>query len=180
MSILVTGGAGYIGTHTLVELLNGGYEVVVMDNFSNSSPKAIKAVEELTGKKIVCYEADINSREDLERIFSEHPDIKVIYAPNQPGTVGACEAIDELGRADDITLVGFDYFDGADAYIQSGVLDAVIAQNPYNMGYLGVRYAKRLLDGDTIAASVDTGATLITADNLQDADIRWLIDPTGK
>ena len=69
MSILITGGAGYIGTHTLVELLNGGYEVVVMDNFSNSSPKAIRAVEELTGKKIRFYEADINSREDLEKIF---------------------------------------------------------------------------------------------------------------
>ena len=114
------------------------------------------------------------------QLLSEHPDLKVIYATNQPGTVGACQAIDELGRADDITLVGFDYFDGADAYIQSGVLDAVIAQNPYNMGYLGVRYAKRLIDGETIAASVDTGATLITADNLQDADIRWLVDPTGK
>ena len=76
MSILVTGGAGYIGTHTLVELLNGGYEVVVMDNFSNSSPKAIKAVEELTGKSIKCYEADINSREDLEKIFSENPGIR--------------------------------------------------------------------------------------------------------
>ena len=55
MSILVTGGAGYIGTHTLVELLNGGYDVVVMDNFSNSSPKAIAAVEKLTGKKIRLY-----------------------------------------------------------------------------------------------------------------------------
>ena len=52
MSILVTGGAGYIGTHTLVELLNGGYDVVVMDNYTNSSPKAIQAVEELTGKKM--------------------------------------------------------------------------------------------------------------------------------
>ena len=51
MSILVTGGAGYIGTHTLTELLNGGYEVVVMDNFSNSSSKAIRAVEELPEKR---------------------------------------------------------------------------------------------------------------------------------
>ncbi len=76
MSILVTGGAGYIGTHTLVELLNGGYDVVVMDNFSNSSPKAIAAVEKLTGKKIRLYEADINNREDLEKIMSENPDIK--------------------------------------------------------------------------------------------------------
>ena len=78
MSILVTGGAGYIGTHTLVELLNNGYEVVVMDNFSNSSPKAIAAVEEMTGKKIRFYKADISSKEDLEKIFCENPDIREV------------------------------------------------------------------------------------------------------
>ncbi|MBO6112476.1 MAG: UDP-glucose 4-epimerase GalE [Lachnospiraceae bacterium] len=78
MSILVTGGAGYIGTHTLVELLENGYEVVVMDNLSNSSPKAIDAVEGITGKKIKFYEADISSRDDLERIFTENPDIKEV------------------------------------------------------------------------------------------------------
>ena len=79
MSILVTGGAGYIGTHTLVELLENGYETVVMDNYSNSSPKSLAAVEELTGKKIKSYEADISSREDLERIFTENPDIKEYF-----------------------------------------------------------------------------------------------------
>ncbi len=78
MSILVTGGAGYIGTHTLVELLENDYDVVVMDNFSNSSPKAIAAVEEMTGKKIPFYQADISSREDLEKIFAEHPDIREV------------------------------------------------------------------------------------------------------
>ena len=78
MSILVTGGAGYIGTHTLVELLSNDYEVVVMDNFSNSSPKAIAVVEEMTGKKIRFYQADISSRADLEKIFDENPDIKEV------------------------------------------------------------------------------------------------------
>ncbi len=78
MSILVTGGAGYIGTHTLAELLENGYDVVVMDNFSNSSPKAIAAVEEMTGKKIPFYRADISSREDLEKIFTENPGIREV------------------------------------------------------------------------------------------------------
>ncbi len=72
MAILLTGGAGFIGTHTLVELLNSGYEAVVMDNYSNSSPKALERVEEITGKKFRSYEADISNREDLERIFSEN------------------------------------------------------------------------------------------------------------
>ena len=59
MKILVTGGAGYIGTHTCVELLEKGYEVVVIDNFCNSSPKAIDRVQQITGKKVVCYNGDV-------------------------------------------------------------------------------------------------------------------------
>ena len=75
MSILVTGGAGYIGSHTLVELLNAGYDVVVMDNLSNSSVKSLERVEELTGKKIRFYEADIKDRDSLEKIFEAEKDI---------------------------------------------------------------------------------------------------------
>ena len=56
-TILVTGGAGYIGTHTDVELLNKGYDVVCVDNYSNSSPKALDRVEEITGKTVKRYEA---------------------------------------------------------------------------------------------------------------------------
>ena len=78
MSILLTGGAGFIGSHTLLELLNGGYDAIVMDNYSNSSPEALKRVEELTGKKVKSYNADINSREDLEKIFSENDIQEVI------------------------------------------------------------------------------------------------------
>ncbi|NBH83202.1 UDP-glucose 4-epimerase GalE [bacterium C-53] len=75
MSILVTGGAGYIGSHTLVELLNAGYDVVVMDNLCNSSMKSLERVEKLTGKKIKFYKADIRDREALEKIFEEEKDI---------------------------------------------------------------------------------------------------------
>ncbi len=72
MKILVTGGAGYIGSHTCVELLQSGHEVVVVDNFDNSSPESIRRVEKITGKKIALYEADIRDRAAMEKIFSEH------------------------------------------------------------------------------------------------------------
>ena len=72
MKILVTGGAGYIGSHTLVELLQKGYETVVIDNFSNSSPKSIQRVEQITGKKVTLYEGDVRDKKVLEQIFAEH------------------------------------------------------------------------------------------------------------
>jgi UDP-glucose 4-epimerase len=69
MAILVTGGAGFIGSHTVVELQQAGYDVVVMDNLSNSSEKSLNRVEEITGKAVKFYKADILDKEALERIF---------------------------------------------------------------------------------------------------------------
>ena len=71
MAILVTGGAGYIGSHTVVELQNAGYDVVVVDNLSNSSEKSLQRVEKITGKPVTFYEADILDREALNDIFDK-------------------------------------------------------------------------------------------------------------
>lgn len=79
MAILVTGGAGYIGSHTCVELLNAGYDVVVADNLSNSCKEALDRVEEITGKKVTFYEVDILDREGLCRIFETEKIESVIH-----------------------------------------------------------------------------------------------------
>ena len=72
MTILVTGGAGYIGSHTCVELLQAGHSVVVVDNLSNSSPKAVERVEQIAGKKVRFYEQDVRDAAALERVFREN------------------------------------------------------------------------------------------------------------
>ena len=71
MAILVTGGAGYIGSHTVVELQNAGYEVVVVDNLYNSCEVALERVQEITGKTLKFYKGDLLNREDLEEIFEK-------------------------------------------------------------------------------------------------------------
>ena len=78
-TILLAGGAGYIGSHTAVELLNAGYEVVVADNFSNSSPEAIRRVEKITGKTVKLYELDIKDNAKLFEVFKENRIDAVIH-----------------------------------------------------------------------------------------------------
>lgn len=79
MAILVTGGAGYIGSHTCVELLNDGYEVVVVDNLSNSSEKSLDRVKKITGKSLTFYEADLLDRDAIEAIFQKEKIDSVIH-----------------------------------------------------------------------------------------------------
>ncbi len=79
MSILVTGGAGYIGSHTVVELQNSGYDVVVCDNLSNSSEKSLERVEQITGKKVKFYLADILDRDAMVNIFTNEKIELVIH-----------------------------------------------------------------------------------------------------
>lgn len=115
MEILVTGGAGYIGSHTCVELLNSGYEVIILDNLSNSSQEAIIRVEEITGKSITFYQGDIRDREVLKTLIKQH-DIQAVihfaglkavgescamplsyYDNNVGGTVILCQELEQAG-----------------------------------------------------------------------------------
>lgn len=120
MTVLVTGGAGYIGSHTLVELLADGQQVVVLDNLSNASPESLKRVERITGRAVTFIEGDILDRECLRRLFAQYPIESVIhfaglkavgesaripltyYQNNIAGTLILCE---EMARAGVFRLV---------------------------------------------------------------------------
>lgn len=81
MNVLLAGGAGYIGSHTAVELLNAGYQVVIVDDYSNSSPEAVHRIEKITGKRVISYEADVKNKEKMHYIFSEnHIDCVIHFA----------------------------------------------------------------------------------------------------
>jgi UDP-glucose 4-epimerase len=115
MSILVTGGAGYIGSHTCVELLQAGYEICVADNLSNSKEEALRRVREITGKTFPFYKADITDREAMEALFVREDIRSVIhfaglkavgesaavplryYRNNVAGTLTLCEVMEKHG-----------------------------------------------------------------------------------
>ncbi len=122
-------------------------------------------------------EGDVEkSKEVAKDLISNHPDLKLIYATNQSGNIGVCQAVEELGVQDRIQVIGFDSYDGAMDKLNSGVLDGVIVQNPYNMGYLGVRYAVKAIEDKTITSLVDTGVTLVTKSNMNDDDVQWVLN----
>ena len=79
MSVLVTGGAGYIGSHTVIELLEAGEDIIIVDNFSNSKPEMLDKIKEISGKDFKFYEVDLLDREKLEKVFNENKIDSVIH-----------------------------------------------------------------------------------------------------
>jgi UDP-glucose 4-epimerase len=115
MPILITGGAGFIGSHTCVELLNAGYEIIVLDNFTNSKPESLTRVKDITGKNFEIYNVDLLNQNELESVFSSNKIEAVIhfaglkavgesvsiplhyYHNNISGTVILCDVMKKYG-----------------------------------------------------------------------------------
>jgi UDP-glucose 4-epimerase len=115
MAVLVTGGAGYIGSHTCIELLNAGHEIIIVDNYSNSKPESLERVKELSGKDFAFYEVDLLDRSGLQKVFAENQIEAVIhfaglkavgesvsiplhyYHNNITGTLILCEVMKQYG-----------------------------------------------------------------------------------
>ncbi|WP_163560680.1 UDP-glucose 4-epimerase GalE [Halomonas sp. NO4] len=165
MRILVTGGAGYIGSHTVLALLNSGYEVVVLDNFSNGSWEALLRVEGLTGKRITLVEGDIGDRGCLDHLFAENAIDSVLhfaglkavgdsmadpltyYVNNLAGTLTLCQAmscadVHELVFSSSATIYG----DGHPMPLHEGLPSGRPA-SPYGRSKLMVEEVLRDLAG---------------------------------
>jgi ribose transport system substrate-binding protein len=113
-----------------------------------------------------------------EDILTANPGLDAIYAANEPGVLGAAEAVRRAGKEGDIIIVGWDTAPDEVAAVKEGVVDALIAQNPFRMGYDGVNAAVDALRNDAQLEDIDTGATLVTRDNLDDAEVQAVLDPT--
>ncbi len=191
--------AGAIAARKAYELLDGQGNIGIVTH----TPTASNAIERKSGftSQIDSYNKDseeeiikvsvtengnnsiAEAKEAAIKLIKENPDVEVIFATNQTMTIGTCMAVDELGKEDSVDVLGFDSFQSkegsksSDEYIKSGTLDGFILQNPYNMGYLGVKYARDLIQGQAIASNIDTGATLVTSDNINDSDVQLIMNP---
>lgn len=108
------------------------------------------------------------AKADTAAMLAEHPEINVLLAFNEPTSVGAAEAVSELGLSESVFLVGFDSNVATVDGLQEGSVDALVVQNPYAMGYLGVESAYKLLSGqgDSLEKTVDTSTQVVDRENI--------------
>jgi len=124
-----------------------------------------------------CARRDEAKAEALKLLKTDGDGISVMFATNTVTTLGVCDAVNELGLGEKIIVVGFNSDEEELGYIRNGVLNGTVIQNPYVMGYVGVRYAKKLLDGMNIPCQLDIGATFVNGSNMNEDYIELLLNP---
>lgn len=120
------------------------------------------------------------ARRDTLELMDAIPDLAGIFATNEGSAIGAARAIEERGTAGQTVLVGFDLSDTEIGLLQEGVLTGLMVQNPFKIGYLGVKTALDVLNDKTVDNRIDTGATFVDLNNLNNEDIQKLLYPLGK
>lgn len=113
-------------------------------------------------------------------ILTSTPDIKGIFGTNEPSVVGVSLAVEQAGFQDKVTVVGFDSSEDEIYAINNGSMLGTVVQNPYNMGYLGVKQAVKVINGEDVEKLIDTGVTYINKENLETEEVQKLLNPLGK
>jgi ribose transport system substrate-binding protein len=113
-------------------------------------------------------------------LMTANPDLAGIYGTNEGAAVGVARAVQEKGMAGKIAVIGFDSSADEIAFIESGVMQGIVVQNPFQMGYLSVKTAVDIVGGKTVEKRIDTGATFINKENLQSEEAQKLLYPLGK
>lgn len=170
--------AGQMAAQAALDRVDGILEVGIVNydiSSANGQERERGAVEQFEQSGRANIRAVINTlaeaqsaRADTTALLEEHPEINVLLAFNEPTSVGAAQAVEDLGRSEDIFLVGFDSNVMTVDGLQEGSVDALVVQNPYAMGYLGVESAYKLLSGkgSDLEATVDTSTQIVDRDNL--------------
>ncbi len=110
-----------------------------------------------------------------EDILTAHPDLKGIFAANEAGTIGVVQGLKSKNKVGQVKVVGFDAAPNEIQALNEKIVDALIVQDPFKMGYLGVKTAMQALKGETVAKRIDTGVHVITRDNINSPELKKLL-----
>lgn len=113
-------------------------------------------------------------------IMTTNPDIVGIYGTNEGSAVGVARAVQEKEMQDEIVVIGFDSSADEINFLEEDVMRGMVVQNPFNMGYLSVKNAVAVLEGNSVEARIDTGAIFVTKENLKTDEVQKLLYPFGK
>ena len=174
-------------THYLLESINNEGEVIML-NFVQGASTANEREQGydlvMAGQAKVKQLPTVYTEGTTEsaykkakEIIKQYPNLKGIVGANQYMTEGICLAIEELGLSKKIKVVGFDSSNVIIEALEKGIIEAILVQKPFNMGYLGVKVAVDLFDGKKVEQGTDTGYKLITADTLYDTENQKLLYP---
>lgn len=184
--------AGAIAARNAASMVNAGATIGMITHVKGSQTAEERIdgfVEEMTGimgsdvKLLDTFYCDGDAeraRQAALTFIKENPELELIYGANEGSAVGAAKAVEEMGKTGQIHVIGFDSSDDEIAYLKSGVIDGMMVQNPYNMGYLGIRNLYKVLQGETVDEKIDTGVTYVNQENVGDEDSEWLLYPMGK
>ena len=167
MNILLAGGAGYIGSHTAVELLTAGHDVVIVDNYCNSCAEAVNRVEEVSGKKVVSYEADVKDKVAMSKIFAENKDVTAVMCGNDQIALGALVAARTAGLTD-VKIYGVDGSPDLKKELQKtdSLIRGTSAQSPIKLGKESAKIGFAILNGDDYEKTTYLDVFFIDASNV--------------
>ena len=176
--------------HELARLIGNEGEVGLIPFVSGAATSELReqgfkeGLQELPNLKLV---ATLYSQSDVAKgmnimqdMMTANPNLKGVFVANEPGAIGAAQAIKAAGKAGKVKLVAFDASDEEIAMLKDGALQALIVQNPFQMGYLGVKAAVDAINGKPVPKLIDTGVTVVTMENFNQPDIQKLLYPLGK
>jgi len=176
--------------HELARLIGNEGEVGLMPFIPGAATSELReqgfkeALQDLPGLKLVatlyCQSDVAKGMNATQDMMTANPGLKGLFAANEPGAIGAAQAVKAAGKAGQIKIVAFDASDEEIQMLNDGSLQALIVQNPFQMGYLGVKAAIDAVNGRPVEKRIDTGVTVVTKDNLNQPDIQKLLYPLGK
>ena len=112
-----------------------------------------------------------------ENMLTAHPDVDGLFASAEPGTIGGAKALRSRGLSDKVRMVGFDFSETIEKDLKDDVIDALVVQDPFNIGYEAVKTIVAKLNGEIPEKRIDSPATIVTSDNLTDPKIDALVHP---